>query len=98
MTTSVCNEGTFTWSQENVEQRNLNRSCSKDERKKNEHTVPLFINANLLPLNFLYNEIYLDKCITLEMLQHHLKYVTFSRKHLPSILTTVAPLPQAIFT
>ena len=22
--------------------------------KKNEHTVPLFINANLLPLNFLY--------------------------------------------
>ena len=57
MTTSVCNERTFTWSQANVEQRNLNRSYSKVERKKNEHTVPLFINANLLPLHFLYNEI-----------------------------------------
>ena len=49
MTTSVCNEGTFTWSQANVEQRNLNRSCSKDERKEKR--------AYLLPLNFLYTEI-----------------------------------------
>ena len=31
MITSVYTEGAFTWSQANVEQKNLNRSCSKDK-------------------------------------------------------------------
>ena len=60
--------------------------------KKNEPTVPKFINnANLMPLNSLYDK-------TLSESMHDLKDVIYSRTHSASIQTTDDPLPPIIST
>ena len=63
--------------------------------KKNKHTVPLFINANLLPLNFLYYKTFL-----VSELMYDVRNASAIHLHIhpASTLTTLAPLPQTIFT
>ena len=71
-------------------------SCTS--QSKNEHTFPLFINANILPLNFLYYKTLSELMQGISTASAQLKYVIYLQQHPVSILTTHVLLLQKIFT
>ena len=64
--------------------------------KKNEHTIPLFINAKLLPLNFLYYKTLSELMHDVNTASAPIKICNLFTK--TSILTTHVLLLQIIFT
>ena len=66
--------------------------------KINEHTVPLFINANLLPLNFLYYKTLSELMYDVRNASAHLTYAIYLHIRPASTYTTLVSLPQTIFT
>ena len=67
-------------------------------QSKNEHTFPLFINANILPLNFLYYKTLSELMQGISTASAQLKYVIYLQQHPVSILTTHVLLLQKSFS
>lgn len=65
--------------------------------KKNEHTIPLFIDANPLTLKFLYYKRLSELMHDVRKSQHRLNYVIYLRIRPVFIHTTLGPLPQTNF-
>ena len=66
--------------------------------KKNEHTIPLFMNAKFLPLNFFYYKTLSELMHDINTASALLTYVISLQKRPESILTTHVLLLQIIFT